>query len=150
MKVPILALAVVMCTMGLPVVYAQDSSMPGKPTTAMGAEHQMTVMQANINEMQAQMAKIRATTDPKERQKLMQEHLQTMQANMQMMRGMMTGPMMTNCGQTGGMGMGGGKAMSSADMMQRQHMMEQRADMMQSMMDQMQAHQEAMQTTSAR
>ena len=53
--------------------------------------------------------------------------------------------MMTDCGQTGGMGMGGGKAMSSADMMQRQHMMEQRADMMQSMMDQMQAHQEAMQ-----
>ena len=80
----------------------------------------------------------------------MQEHLQTMQANMQMMRGMMTGPMMTNCGQTGGMAMGGGKAMSSADTTQRQHMMEQRSAMMQSMMDQMQAHQEAMQVTPAR
>jgi len=39
------------------------------------------------------MEKLRATTDPKERQKLMQEHMQTMQENMKAMRGM-GGPMM--------------------------------------------------------
>lgn len=150
MKARILALTTVICALGLPVAIAQDSPMPGKPTAAMGSEHQMTEMQANMREMQAQMARIRATTDLKERQKLMQEHLQTMQANMKMMRGMMSGPMMTNCGQSGGMAMGGGKDMSSADMMQRQQMMEQRANMMQSMMDQMQAHQEAMQSMPAK
>ena len=41
----------------------------------------MSRMQANMTTMQAQMDKIRATTDPKERQKLMQAHMQTMQEN---------------------------------------------------------------------
>jgi hypothetical protein len=35
------------------------------------------------------MGKIRETTDPTERQKLMQEHMQAMQANMDMMQMMM-------------------------------------------------------------
>ena len=38
------------------------------------------------------MAKLRATTEPKQRQTLMQEHMQTMQENMNVMRGM-GGPM---------------------------------------------------------
>jgi hypothetical protein len=42
-----------------------------------------------MKEMQGQMEKIRETTDPKERQKLMQEHMQAMQANMDTMQKMM-------------------------------------------------------------
>lgn len=150
MKTMILFTAIAACALSGPIASAQDKAVPATPTMAMGANHQMTQMQANITEMQAQMARIRTTTDPKERQKLMQEHLQTMQASMNMMRGMMTGPMMTNCAHAGGMAMGGGQNMSSADMTQHQQMMEQRANMMQSMITQMQEHQEAMQAAPAK
>ena len=58
--------------------------------------------------MQAQMDKIRNTTEPTERQKLMQEHMQAMQENMKAMRGM-----------------GGKKGdMKDGDMMKRHQMME--------------------------
>jgi hypothetical protein len=60
-KVPVLALTVVMCAMGLPVAIAQVSSMPGKPTAAMGSEHQMTEMQANFKEMQARQEAMQST-----------------------------------------------------------------------------------------
>ena len=53
----------------------------------------MAQMQENMKTMQAANGKDPATTDPKERQKLMQEHMQTMQENMKAMRGM-GGPMM--------------------------------------------------------
>jgi hypothetical protein len=97
--------------------------------------------------MQAQMDKLRATTDPAERQKLMQEHMATMQEAMKDMRGM-GGPTM---GMMGGGMMGGGPASKapsgkppgSPD--QRMRMMEQRMDMMQMMMDQMMQHEEMMQ-----
>ena len=86
------------------------------------------------------MDKIRKTTDPKERQKLMQEHMQAMQANMEMMRGM-GGPMMMG-GQKGG-AMGG-------DPKQRQEMMEKRMDMMQMMMEQMMQRDQMMQSMPAK
>jgi len=89
-------------------------------------------MMANMKAMQAQMAKIRTTTDPKERQKLMQEHMQSMQDNMAKMRGM-------------GGGMMGGMAGKSGDETKHHAMMEQRMDMMQMMMEQMLEHQKAMQ-----
>jgi predicted small lipoprotein YifL len=150
MRTSILIASIAACALSGPIALAQDKAAPATAPMTMGADQQMSQMQVNIDEMQAQMARIQATTDPKVRQKLMQEHLQTMQASTQMMRGMMTHPMMANGGQPGGMGMAGNKDMSSADMMQRRQAMEQRANMMQSMMDQMQAHQEAMQSTPAR
>jgi hypothetical protein len=49
-----------------------------------------------MKKMQEQMEKIRQSTDPAERQKLMQEHFQSMQEAMQAMHG--------NMGKAGGMG----------------------------------------------
>jgi len=119
-------------------------SMPGGPGM-MGMD--MSKMQERMKTMQAQMDKLRATTDPAERQKLMQEHMSTMQDAMKDMRGM-GGPTMGMMG--GGMMAGGaaGKAPStkppgSPD--QRMRMMEQRMDMMQMMLDQLMQHEEMMQ-----
>lgn len=49
---------------------------------------QMAKMQANMLQMHEQMHKIMQATDPKEREKLTQEHLKMMQENTHMMRGM--------------------------------------------------------------
>ena len=45
-------------------------------------------MRGHMQRMQEQMNKIAQTTDPQERQRLMQEHWQGMYQNMQTMRGM--------------------------------------------------------------
>ena len=88
--------------------------------------------------------KTRTTNDPTERQKLMQEHMQSMQENMKTMRNM-GGPMMIGSGQSGGMmAMGRQKDMAGGEMMQHQAMMEKRMDMMQMMMEQMLQHDQAM------
>ena len=85
-------------------------------------------MQQGMKKMQDQMDRIRKTTDPKERQKLLDEHHQTMMENMKAMRGM-GGSMMMGGDQKGGpmKGETGGRAGS----------MEQRMDMMQMMMEHM-------------
>ena len=49
----------------------------------------MTEMQANMTAMQSQMDQIHATTDPKERQKLMRAHMQSMLDSMAMMQTIM-------------------------------------------------------------
>ena len=89
--------------------------------------------------MQAQMDKIRQTTDPKERDKLFAEHMKSMQEGMQMMRGMGGG--MMGGGMMGGGQRGGG---------QSAQMMEGRMDMMQMMMEQMMQHEQMMQRTPAK
>jgi hypothetical protein len=58
----------------------------------------MAPMQENMKRMQDEMATIRATSDPKEKERLMEEHLKTMEQSMSMMQGMMGS----------GMGMGPG------------------------------------------
>ena len=89
-------------------------------------------MVERMKALQAQMDKIRQTTDPKEREKLLAEHMKTMQEGMQAMRGMGGGMM--------GM-MSGGKHGGA----QGPRMMENRMDMMQMMMDQMMEHMQMMQ-----
>jgi len=87
-------------------------------------------MQENVEKMQAQLDKIQKTKDPKARQKLLQEHMQTMRENMMfgnsMMPGMMDCSMMKDGMMGGGMGMmGGGEAGASPDaMMNRMNMMQ--------------------------
>jgi hypothetical protein len=94
----------------------------------------------HMKEMQSQMDKIRQSTDPNERQKLVAEHMSSMQEGMQMMRGMGGGMMgMMHGGAGAGMtGPRGGGA-------QNPQMMERRMDMMQMMMEQMMQHQQMMQ-----
>ena len=99
-----------------------------------------------MQKMQGEMAKIRATSDSAERQKLMVEHMSTMREAM--------GTMMKMGGPGTGMMPGGGMmrgdrgppstALGPDDAGGRMGMMEQRMGMMQMMMDQMMQHQEMM------
>jgi len=110
---------------------------PGGPM--MGGTQQM---QDAMKKMQEQMAKIRATSDPAERQKLMFEHMSTMRDAMGTMM-KMGGP---GTGMMPGGGMMGGSSAAPApgDVPGRMGMMEQRMGMMQMMMDQMMQHQDMM------
>jgi len=95
-------------------------------------------MQAAMQKMQEQMTKIRSTTDPAERRKLIAEHRSTMRGAMgTMMR--MGGP---GTGMMPGGGMMRGPAATPApgEVPGRMGMMEQRMGIMQMMMDQMMQH----------
>lgn len=119
-------------------------------------DKRMAQAQENLQKMQAQMEKIRQTQDPKERQKLLQEHWNTMQGSMGMMHGMGMG--MWGGGMMGGHMMGGGNMMGGGHMMgwsdysnlppeqkaQRQYMMDRYMGMQQMMMDHMMWHQHYM------
>ena len=87
-------------------------------------------MMDRMKSMQAQMDRIHQNSDPKEREKLLAEHMKSMQEGMQMMRGM-------GGGRHGAAGHG-------AEMMQG------RMGMMQMMMDQMLEHQKMMQQAPAK
>lgn len=100
----------------IPQVYAVDEHHPDKPgapakaapgkdtkaPTGKEAGMPMAMMQENMMKMHDLMHRIRDSQDPKERDKLMQEHMQIMQENMKMMQGMMGGGMMGD-GANGGM-----------------------------------------------
>lgn len=138
--------ALTMLALSAPSAIADDAHHPDQatsPTAATApasADRAVQTMKENSRKMQAQLDKIAKTKDPKERQKLLHEHMQTMRANMMLGKGMMTGmmgcPMME-----GDMGMMGGGMMGSGPgsdaMMQRMNQMEKRMDMMQMMMEQM-------------
>ncbi len=101
---------------------------PAGSTAPAGMAAMQAEMGANMKKMQAQMAALAKTADPKERARLLDEHTQTMMATMQGMHkggGMMMGE--------GGMPMQGREAGGMGMM-----------PMMQMMMDQMMQHQKAM------
>jgi hypothetical protein len=123
-------------------VLADDSHHPDKKAGAPSTESTIQKMQANTKKMEDQLEKMAKSKDPKERQQLLQQHMQTMMQNAAMAKGMMgmDCPMMSGgmgmgmMGQ-GGMGMmGGGEAQDP--MANRMEMMEKRMDMMQMMMEQ--------------
>jgi hypothetical protein len=125
-------------------VLAVDAHHPDQKAgaAAPAAEQTIEKMQANTKRMQSQLEQMAKSKDPVQRQKLLQEHMQTMQENMMagksMMGGMMDCPMMKDGMMGGGMGMMGGKggmgASGGDDMMaKRMDMMEKRMDMMQMM-----------------
>jgi len=149
MKTSILIAAITACALSAPTALAQDPTAPDKSAMRMNMGQQMSALQANMTAMQAQMEQIHATTDRKERQKLMQAHMQAMQDNMKAMRGM-GGPMMMGGGQPGDMAMGSGKPMAGEDMKQRHQMMESRMSLMQMMMEQLLQHQQAMESMPAK
>jgi hypothetical protein len=128
-------------TPGEPPATPTPQASPGSPM--MGSS--MQDIQATMKKMQEQMATIRSTSDPAERQKLMFEHMSTMREAMGTM--MKTGSAMGMM-PGGGMMRGDGKKSSTTpgprDMRGRMGMMEQRMGMMQIMMEQMMQHQEMM------
>lgn len=124
--------------------FADDAHHPGQqkdqpakaaPAAPADAGKSIQTMKKNTGKMQVQLDRIARTKDPRERQKLLQEHMQTMRENMMLGKGMM-GDMMGCPMMEGGMGMMGGGAAPDATM-QRMNMMEKRMDMMQMMMEQM-------------
>ena len=115
------------------------------PASVKNTEQTLQQMKQNADKLRVQMDKILKTKDPAERQKLMQEHMQTLRSSMAtaagamggasgggMGMGMMSGGMM-DCS---GMGGAGGGAANPA-MSDRLNQMEKRLDMMQMMLEDM-------------
>ena len=136
MKKSIVLASFVTLALSAPLAFSEEAHhAPDKKTTSAKpadmadkqTEKQMAQMQEQMKKMQAQMSKINKTTDPKERQQLMQEHMHSMLDGMKEMRGM--------CGD-----MKKGGSMMHGEMMGGD-MMEKRMDMMQMMMEQMMEHQ---------
>ena len=95
MKKSLLIAALAVLSLSTPLAWAEEghhADKDKKPTTTMtdkDKQMQMGKMQENMLRMHAQMHKIMDAKDPKERERLMQEHLNMMQDNMHMMQGMM-------------------------------------------------------------
>jgi len=88
MKTSLLVAAMLGCILSLPVLSAQETALPAKPAISMDMDKKMPQMQENMKKMQQQMDQLRVTGDPAERERLMQQHMQTMQDNMMTMHGM--------------------------------------------------------------
>jgi len=96
-----------------------------------------------MKKMHEQMDKIHASTDPIERQKLMQEHMESMREGMKAIRGMGKKPK-GECPEDVGDGEDAEKSGTMGGMMMKKHkMMESRLDAMQKMMEQMLEHEAA-------
>ncbi len=109
----------------------------------------MEKMQDKMKKMQEQMEKIHSAKDPQERQKLMKEHMLSMQEGMKMMggmgAGMKGGDMMAKAKKDQPESMtDAGDGMGMCMMMMKKHKsVEARLDMMQKMMEQMMEHEGA-------
>ena len=134
MKRHLLVTTLMVSALAVQPALAVDAHHPDQPSGAAAPTTDQTQtiqkMQANTVRMQGQLEQMVKSKDPSERQKLMQEHMQTMQENMmagkRMMGGMMDCPMMKGGMMGGGSGMGTDKGMAK-----RLEMMEKRIDMMQ-------------------
>ena len=121
--------------MAMQPVRGEEAPRPDQSAAAAAPSADQTIqkMQANTRRMQNQLEQMAKTKDPAQRQKLLQEHMQTMQENMLAGRGMMGGGM-TDCPMMQGGMMGPGMSGSDDMMARRMEMMEKRMDMMQMMM----------------
>lgn len=150
--------AMMAAALSVPLAFAETPAKTDKAATPAASDAEMdkyyAAMQERYKKMQDQMARLNKTTDPKERQKILEEHWKTMHEGMDTMMGrggmgygMMGGKGMMGPGG-GGMGMGPGGRMGAGpgpgmgpmtpEMIDlRQRRMEQRMDMMQMMMDQL-------------
>jgi len=112
---------------------AADATQSKAHDHASGKHVQM--MDVQMKKMQAMMEKIKATADPEERRKLMQENMASMREGMKMMKDMPGCPMMAGgmkSGETGKMEM---KPMNMGPMMGCHRMMEKKMEMMQLMVE---------------
>jgi hypothetical protein len=101
MKRSLLSTLFVAAIMSSPLALAQEvrpaPAAPGQMQPGdmgMMDEKQMAQMQESLKQMHAQMERMRETTDPEERRRLMQEHMQSMREHGHMMHGMGGGMMM--------------------------------------------------------
>ncbi|HET8697355.1 MAG TPA: hypothetical protein VFO94_07720 [Gammaproteobacteria bacterium] len=146
MKTPLLYAAAIAAAMLTQPALAQQPASPAPQTAPAPSEvdAQVAKMQALMTQMNDQMSKLAQTTDPTERQKLMQEHWTTMQSAMTLMQdawgggkgGPMMGPMMH---------WNDFSKMTPEQRAQHQYMMERWMPMQQMMMGHMMQHQGMMQ-----
>lgn len=167
MRTRLMIAAMMTAALVAPQALAQMPAKGDKPAMPMAGDADMdkyyAAMQERYKKMQDQMGRLGKAKDPKERQKILEEHWKTMHEGMDTMMGrggMGHGMMMGGMSSGGGMGQGGkmgpgagmgpgtgmgpgaGMGSMSPDMLnQRQRRIEQRMDMMQMMMDQMMQHQ---------
>ena len=132
MKRHTLFVSLMLSALAMQPVLADEAHHPDKKTgapaaAAPAADQAIQKMQANTKRMQGQLEQIAKSKDPKQRQKLMQEHMQTMQENMMAGKSMMGGKMDCPMMKDGMMGQGG---MGPEAMMERMQKMEKRMDMM--------------------
>ena len=109
---------------------APTMPMGNASASSMATPDNMARMDAQMKTMRDMHEKMMSAKTPEERNKLMADHMKSMQDGMAMMN------MMGGSGMGGMGGMQGGKPMPG-DLNQRQQMMEKRMDMMQSMMQMM-------------
>ncbi len=108
-----LCAAVIAVAMPAFTVTAEEAHHPGKvgvaPAAASNPDGDMSQdteqLQEYLKKMQAQMQSIHETKPPKQRQKLLQEHMQSMRAAMKMMRAINGSMMRDEASRMGGMGM---------------------------------------------
>jgi hypothetical protein len=145
LKTSFLGSAILGCALSVSMVSAvsaQEASAPAKPAMGMNMgsgmemDKPMSRMHENMSAAQQQMDKFRGTTDPKQRRKLMREHMQTLQDSMKMMHSM-EGPMTMGGAQESGMQTPPGKPMASAEMKKHHDMMQGHMQMMQMLLEQM-------------
>jgi len=149
-------LLLLLSALAVPAVYAADEEdhaahHPGADKEQAGPAHddraagmKMEKMHEQMTKMHEQMEKIHAATDPQERRKLMDEHMQSMREGMKMMRGMGADTMGRKKKGEPMMEDGGKDGMPMGMMMMKRHkMMEDRLDTMQMMMEQMMEHEAA-------
>ena len=152
-------LVLALVTLGQPALAQQPK--PADKAAAQAAQpsvqefdKRMAQLQETMKQMQAQMDKVRQTQDPQERQRLLQEHWNSMQAAMAAMHGVWGPGGPACCGAGQGMGPGmmmGGPMMGDGwghmrgyysnltpeQLRQRQYMMDQYMPMQQMMMNHM-------------
>ena len=123
---------------------AQGMGAPGQmnPMGQMGqmGKMDMSKMDAQMKKMRDMHEKMAAAKTPEDRNKLMAEHMKTMQDGMQMMGGMSSpgmGGSGSGMGDMKGMPGMGANSGTPGDMAARQQMMEKHMEMMQSMMQMM-------------
>ncbi|MBW4934306.1 DUF4175 domain-containing protein [Marinobacter sp. F4206] len=138
--------------------FAHGSEGPysGHGPGMMMSPEQMEQMHRNWSRMDGMMQQVPEASSPAERQRLMEEHWEAMEEQMELMHQGMMGPgmmgpgmmgnsqgMMNNQGQKqSGNAQGNGAGTANMDYGQRMEMMERRMDQMQIMMEQMFKHQQ--------
>ncbi len=123
----------------LPVTLLAQAPAPAPAPEATAPAPTPQDLQNRMQQMSEQMARIHSTQDPAERQRLMQAHMQSLNAGMMMMGQAMRGGM--GAGQAQGQQCKPDDAACRLDRMQaQQDMMGRRMGMMQMMMQQMTEH----------
>ena len=123
-----LAIAISSATLLVACNTAPPMPMGNAQAGTMSAPNHMAMMDAQMKSMREMHAKMMSAKTADERNKLMAEHMKSMQGGMAMMEGM---------GGMGGMGDMKGMQGMSGDMAAHQQMMAKRMEMMQMMMKMM-------------